>query len=207
MHIAQTQLIRLLQSKLPIVICVLLAVSMVGCNQQRYKPAKWRAAARKSKEKQTEIGTSNSWTSLPGRNSANVWGTLPGRKGAGTLPFRNGTSLPDRSRRWSPMGGTLPARQMGTLPQRGNFGTLPERRWQKLPARGAMGTLPQRKPMGTLPRRRKTYEISTETKSVSTNAGTKLAPLKRDWRALPSRENLRIPISEDFKLPENPLRK
>ena len=196
---------KLLHSKLPIVICVLFVSSMVGCNQQRYKPAKWRAAARKSKEKQTETGSEKAWTSLPGRNSANVWGTLPGRSANGTLPFRNGTTLPDGSRRWSQMGGTMPARGMGTLPQRGNFGTLPERRWQKLPARGAMGTLPQRKPMGTLPSRRKSYEISTET--LSETASTKLAPLKREWRAIPSRENLQIRISEDVELPENPLRK
>jgi len=106
---------------------VLLAVTfLVGCNQQRYKPAKWRAADRNQKK---EDNAEPDWGPIPSN------GTLPNRSGS-TLPGRGGSTLPYR-------GGTLPFRGAGTLPFRDENGTLPMRR--------GMGTLPMRRGMSTIP--------------------------------------------------------
>lgn len=123
-----------------------------GCNQQRYKPAKWRPAARKTtlpESQQNKVSGNLRWTSLP----TSQLGTLPFRSGSGsTLPNRGGWSgtLPMR---WS----TLPNRGMSTLPNRG-MSTLPQRfvpQWSTLPNRGRMTTLPNRPvyPEYRLPRR------------------------------------------------------
>lgn len=192
-----------------------MAVAMLGCNQQRYKPAKWRPAARKSKKSDqpavSKVVEAVDWTSLPGRRG--TWSTLPNGVG-GTLPYRLGSTLPGRStlpsRRWA--GSTLPSgRGMGTLPNRGIQGTLPERRWQKFQGRAPIGTLPQRRPMGTLPKRGKIYEAISYRKSESvqldqseSDSQTKLAPIEREWKSLPKRTELIPKVSE---APENPLRK
>ena len=130
-----------------------------GCNQHRYKPAQWRAAARKTTLPADEKLSTSSvrWTSLPSRMGSlpmrNAGGsTLPNRGGiGGTLPLRNWSTLPGRRRMT-----TLPLRGggMNTLPQRQTYPEyrLPRRNWTTLPQAGAR----QRGPLGwtgtTLPR-------------------------------------------------------
>ncbi len=144
------------------VCCFLLSVG-TGCNQQRYKPAKWRAGQRNADGE--KAGANNSvtmpvgaWSNLPERNTL---GSLPGRSGR-TLPGRAWNSLPNRG-----SASSLPGRRSGmSLPNRGGRGglqggsSLPQRRWQ-LPARGG-DTMPRRRwqPMprqSTMPARK--YEI------------------------------------------------
>lgn len=147
--------------------CLLIVASMMilslgsGCNQQRYKPAKWRAAQRNAGNQDNgsqdyDSGTMpvGAWGSLPGRSM----GTLPGR--GSTLPGRGWNTLPGRGWNTLPGGGwsTLPGGGLETLPDRGGS-TLPQRRWQ-IPIRGGR-TLPERRwqdapRRDTLPRR---YEI------------------------------------------------
>ena len=138
------------------VCCFVLSIG-AGCNQQRYKPAKWRAAQRNADgENPGALAGGNrtmpvgAWGNLPERNTL---GSLPGRSG------RGGDTLPGRG--W----GSLPNRGSGmSLPNRSGFqggSSLPQRRWQ-LPARGGDSTLPRRRwqPMprqSTLPVRK--YEI------------------------------------------------
>ena len=144
------------------VCCFVLSIG-AGCNQQRYKPAKWRAAQRNANGENTGTSTSGNrtlpvgaWSILPERNTM---GSLPGRvgRGGGSLPSRGWGSLPNRG--W----GSLPNRGAGSsMPRRGFEGgsSMPQRRWQ-LPSRGG-DTLPRRRwqPMprqSTLPKR--SYEI------------------------------------------------
>ena len=89
-----------------------------GCSQQRYKPAKWRAAQRDAdaKDQGSSAGT-KSGAGTSAWSSGREMGTMPVR-GGGTLPRRGwdtGT-LPNRG-----AGSTMPARQFergSTLPQR-----------------------------------------------------------------------------------------
>ena len=115
-----------------------------GCSQQRYKPAKWRAAQRDAdaKDQGSSAGT-KSGAGTSAWSSGREMGTMPVR-GGGTLPRRGwdtGT-LPNRG-----AGSTMPARQFergSTLPQRGwqvpdrGNSTLPQRRWQPKPRQGTM---------------------------------------------------------------------
>lgn len=148
--------------------CCFLLGTATGCNQQRYKPAKWRAAQRNADSGNAGASQNNTmpvgtWSNLPERNTLN---SLPGRRG-GTLPWsslpgRGWNSLPNRG-----SGSSLPGRGMGmSLPNRGGPGgfrdgsSLPQRRWQ-LPVRGG-DTMPRRqwRPMprqSTMPARK--YEI------------------------------------------------
>ena len=143
--------------------CFVLSIG-VGCNQQRYKPAKWRAAQRNAGENASAKGNSTmpdgAWSNLPERNSLGSLplGSLP-RRGGSTLPGRGWSSLPHRG-----MGMSLPHRGMGmSLPVRNGLrggSSLPQRRWQ-VPPRGG-DTMPRRRwqPMprqSTMPARR--YDI------------------------------------------------
>ena len=101
-------------------LCLILCFT--GCNQRRYKPAKWRAGARKS--------------TLPTATPTGQWATLPS---GSTLPRGMGSTLPNawRSGAWSTLpysGSTLPGRRGG------NWSTLPNN-WSTLPGRGG-STLP-----------------------------------------------------------------
>lgn len=134
------------------VCCFVLSIG-AGCSQQRYKPAKWRAAQRNADGKNAGSLASGNGT-LP----VGAWGNLPERNTLGSLPGRGGNTLPGRG--W----GSLPNRGSGmSLPNRGGVqggSSLPKRGWQ-LPARGR-DTLPRRRwqPMprqSTLPARK--YEI------------------------------------------------
>ncbi len=135
--------------------CMLLCLFLIsfGCNQQRYKPAKWRAAARNTTLPDNETTTANGAR----------WNSLPMTRG-GTLPWRSagGSTLPSRG-----VGGTLPLRNWSTLPGGRGVTTLPQRdggRWEfplpngsTLPNRGRVGgvnTLPQRQtyPENRMPR-------------------------------------------------------
>ena len=119
-----------------------------GCSQQRYKPAKWRAAQRDAdaKDQGSSAGT-KSGAGTSAWASGREMGTMPVRvpvRGGGTLPRRGwdtGT-LPNRG-----AGSTMPARQFergSTLPQRGwqapdrGNSTLPQRSWQPKPRQGTM---------------------------------------------------------------------
>ena len=108
-------------ASLAIVILLGAVFFSTGCNQQRYKPSKWRAAARNNSlpERQGVETTARTQWERPGF----VGGTsLPLRAGGSTLPGRRGSTLPMRS--WS----TLPGQSGGgwsTLPQRGGWTTLP----------------------------------------------------------------------------------
>jgi len=119
----------------------------VGCNQQRYKPAKWRAAQRNmdAKEQSSPAGAVSGGTSAwaAGREI----GTMPIR-GGGTMPIRGGGTMPLRG------GGTLPSRGWGTLPNRGTGSTIPNRQfqrgstmpqWRWQPPAAGNSTLPQRR--------------------------------------------------------------
>jgi hypothetical protein len=130
-----------------------------GCNQHRYKPAKWRAAARKTTlPVDDKLSTSNvRWTSLPMARKGSLpmrnagGSTLPNRGGiGGTLPMRNWSTLPGRGMT------TLPLRGggMNTLPQRQTYPEyrLPRRNWTTLPRAGAQQPQPNRWTGTTLPR-------------------------------------------------------
>lgn len=192
-----------------LIFCALICF-MSGCDQQRYKPAQWRPAARNSRAASDSgadnaVSANENWGTLPSRGATwgtlpaqggTGWGTLPGRGGWGTLPNRGGSTLP--SRVWSTLPGrsgigTLPFRGGSTLPNRGGF--LPEQRWQKFPAR-PMGTLPNRggaRRGSTLPQRRKIYE------AINTSVP------EQAWKNLPDRSALRAGQLEDGG--SNPLRK
>lgn len=126
----------------------------VGCNQHRYKPAKRRAAVRKTTlpVSETVANDGTRWSSLP---MARRLGTLPFRNGlgstlpggrgfGGTLPMRNWSTLP---KNWSTLPGRIGAGGLSTLPGREPYPGY-RRAWSTLPGRGGvngMGTLPQRR--------------------------------------------------------------
>ena len=139
--------------------------SNAGCNQQRYKPAQWRAA-------QGNAGGANSQNSQNAGNTTlpvGAWGVLPERSavapltggGGGTMPGRNWGSLPRRG-----SGSSLPGRGRGgagimSLPRLEGGSSLPKRRWRP-PTRGGSDTMPRRRwqpapRQGTMPSR--SYEI------------------------------------------------
>ena len=134
------------------------AVISSGCNQNRYQPAQWRAAARKTTVPvREEVPGDLRWTSLP-------------KTRMGSLPLRSpgGWTLPNRG-----MGGTLPMRNWSTLPGGRGMTTLPQRRgrwdirqnWGTLPNRGGVGG------MNTLPRRQTYPEYSRPRRNWSTLPG------------------------------------
>ena len=148
----------------------LATTGFVGCNQQRYEPAEWRAAPRPSSvtidEKESEslnstdaqrFGQLTPWfepSGGVGNSTSPRWSTLPSRNNT-TLPLRNGTTLP---------GGTLPLRTGSTLPNRNRSTgtTLPSRTGEKWPYRNGTtlpnkngNTMPNRNGM-TLPARSET---------------------------------------------------
>ena len=138
----------------PVALLVLgMLLISAGCNQQRYKPAPWRAAARKTTLPVDEASSTRSvrWTSLPMTRMGSLpmrnagQSTLPNRGFGGTLPNRGGFGGTLPLRNWS----TLPGRDMTTLPSRGGgMNTLPQRQlypeyrqprrnWTTLPQSGA----------------------------------------------------------------------
>lgn len=112
--------------RLPAILLIGVVALSIGCNQQRYKPAPWRAASGQ--------------TTLPQDDASSAGGGVRWRDlGPGTMPMRlaNGSTLPGRG--WS----TLPGRGWSTLPGRG-WTTLPGRGWSTLPGRGGLTTMPYR---------------------------------------------------------------
>lgn len=120
--------------------CCMLFVA-TGCNQRRYKPAKWRPAAR---DNSTLPTADERKIDGPRWVNINSGGTMPSR---GTLPYRAQGTLPGRGTSYS---GTLPQRNWSTLPNRGiqsprRFPIQNGQRWSTLPRRGGVGgTLPSR---------------------------------------------------------------
>jgi hypothetical protein len=141
-----------------IALCVM--VIAVGCNQRRYKPSKWRPAARNS--------------TLPAVGVAQAGGsTLPTREFS-TLPNRNWSTLPTRN--WS----TLPTRNWSTLPGRGQRGAGPGGNWSTLPNRGPGGTtLPGREyPEYRVPQRNWSTLPQTVPKRGGSTLPLRIKPLR-----------------------------
>lgn len=136
--------------QLSLAIAAGLMLVFVGCNQQRYQPAEWKAAPRANsnpsdkdamadnKSDPEKFGQLTPWLDpnvAPGGATYRDWQS--GAAGSGTtMPLRNGTTMPLRN------GMTLPMYNETTLPMRNGI-TLPER--ESLPGNSYDGT--------TLPRR------------------------------------------------------
>ncbi len=170
-----------LLTRIGLVFAACLLVALTGCNQRRYKPAKWRPAARDNSTLPTSDEVrfaGDRWNAGPGSTMPNR-GTLPSR---GTLPYRG--TLPNR--RGASFGGTLP----GRFPER-SWSTMPNRngqRWSTLPRRSGIGI-----GNGTLPGRSVYPEYRTP---------------QRNWSTLPTpRENVPLRNLGSTTLPKrNPLR-
>lgn len=143
-QLAMPRLDQTLNRRFSMLICFVVGSILVtaGCNQSRYKPAKWRTAARSQSTLPTSSETTGNrirWSSLPTRSGGTLpmrnWGTLPMRNW-GTLPNRNWGSLPMRS------GSSLPFRTNGTLPGRSNRSF--DQNGSSLPQRSGASTLPTR---------------------------------------------------------------
>lgn len=150
-----------------------------GCNQQRYEPAPWRAAARK--------------TTLPVNNTlianGSRWSSLPMNR-MGTLPFRNayGSTLPNRGG----FGGTLPMRNWTTFPNQGGMSTLPQRGGGRWGQRPIGSTLPDRRGIGrmnTLPQRYPEYRVPRRNWSTLPESSDRFVPLRLQGTTMPLRGN------------------
>ena len=105
-------------------------IGLVGCNQNRYQPAEWRAAPRGTTlPRGDDQGANRFGSTLPGQGTTlpmGNWTTLPGR-----APWQGATTLPDGYR--MPEGiETMPWRNgMTTLPRLpvSDMTTLPLRQW------------------------------------------------------------------------------